>query len=53
MQQSADENRDPVLGQRVWSCISHRSHTSIAKYAQYQASSFQDSLKVCIVVSLR
>ncbi|KAE8738872.1 hypothetical protein FOCC_FOCC015635 [Frankliniella occidentalis] len=45
MQQSPDENRDPVLGQRVWSCISHRSHTSIAKYAQYQASSFQDSLK--------
>ena len=45
MQQAPDENRDPVLGQRVWSCISHRSHTSIAKYAQYQASSFQDSLK--------
>ncbi|KAK3930207.1 Lysine-specific demethylase 6A [Frankliniella fusca] len=45
MQQSPDENRDPNHGQRVWSCISHRSHTSIAKYAQYQASSFRDSLK--------
>lgn len=45
MQQAPDENRDPSLGTRVWSCISHRSHTSIAKYAQYQASSFQDSLK--------
>ena len=26
--------------------LSHRSYTTIAKYAQYQANSFQESLKV-------
>ncbi|KAJ9586874.1 hypothetical protein L9F63_019556, partial [Diploptera punctata] len=45
MQQASDENFDPQLGRKGWSCISHRSHTTIAKYAQYQASSFQESLK--------
>lgn len=45
--QSADENWDQSHAKRIWGCISHRSHTTIAKYAQYQASSFQDSLKVC------
>ncbi|CAB0012703.1 unnamed protein product [Nesidiocoris tenuis] len=45
VQQMPDENWDPQLGGRGWSCISHRSHTTIAKYAQYQASSFQDGLK--------
>lgn len=45
--QSPDENWDSQQSKRVWACISHRSHTTIAKYAQYQASSFQDSLKVC------
>lgn len=44
--QSPDENWDISQAKRVWACISHRSHTTIAKYAQYQASSFQDSLKV-------
>lgn len=44
--QSPDENWDTSQAKRVWACISHRSHTTIAKYAQYQASSFQDSLKV-------
>ncbi|XP_067620832.1 lysine-specific demethylase 6A isoform X2 [Eurosta solidaginis] len=43
--QSPDENWDASQAKRVWACISHRSHTTIAKYAQYQASSFQDSLK--------
>ncbi|XP_041451983.1 lysine-specific demethylase 6A isoform X2 [Drosophila obscura] len=43
--QSPDENWDVSQAKRVWACISHRSHTTIAKYAQYQASSFQDSLK--------
>ncbi|XP_063702646.1 histone demethylase UTY isoform X2 [Culicoides brevitarsis] len=43
--QSADENWDQSHAKRIWGCISHRSHTTIAKYAQYQASSFQDSLK--------
>lgn len=45
MQQTSDENWDPVMSRKVWGCISHRSHTTIAKYAQYQASSFQESLK--------
>ncbi|XP_023289806.1 lysine-specific demethylase 6A isoform X2 [Orussus abietinus] len=45
IQQTSDENWDPVMGRKVWGCISHRSHTTIAKYAQYQASSFQESLK--------
>lgn len=44
--QSPDENWDNTQGKRVWACISHRSHTTIAKYANYQASSFQESLKV-------
>ncbi|CAH0562123.1 unnamed protein product [Brassicogethes aeneus] len=45
MQQPSDENWDPQTGKKVWACISHRSHTTIARYAQYQASSFKDSLK--------
>ncbi|XP_030383410.1 lysine-specific demethylase 6A isoform X2 [Scaptodrosophila lebanonensis] len=43
--QSPDENWDISQAKKVWACISHRSHTTIAKYAQYQASSFQESLK--------
>ncbi|KAL3847276.1 hypothetical protein ACJMK2_018196, partial [Sinanodonta woodiana] len=43
-QQAPDENRDQ-FGNMVWRCESSRSHTSIARYAQYQASSFQESLK--------
>lgn len=46
IQQPSDENWDPQSGRKVWACISHRSHTTIARYAQYQASSFKDSLKV-------
>ncbi|CAL8119045.1 unnamed protein product [Orchesella dallaii] len=42
--QSADENHD-TTGKKVWGCYSHRSQTTIAKYASYQASSFQDSVK--------
>ncbi|KAM6140764.1 LOW QUALITY PROTEIN: lysine-specific demethylase 6A [Pterocles gutturalis] len=38
--QPADENWDPT-GTKIWRCESSRSHTTIAKYAQYQASSFQ------------
>ncbi|XP_067669128.1 lysine-specific demethylase 6A-like isoform X2 [Haliotis asinina] len=43
-QQAPDENRDS-WGNKVWHCDSSRSHTTVAKYAQYQASSFQESLK--------
>lgn len=46
LNQSADENWDPQRKEKGWGCVSSRSHTTIAKYAQYQASSFQESLKV-------
>lgn len=46
-QQAPDENRDQ-FGNMVWYCESSRSHTSVAKYAQYQAASFQESVKVCL-----
>ncbi|XP_060537446.1 histone demethylase UTY isoform X2 [Cylas formicarius] len=45
IQQPSDENWDPQSGKKVWACISHRSHTTIARYAQYQASSFKESLR--------
>uniref|UniRef100_A0A7J8EKR5 [histone H3]-trimethyl-L-lysine(27) demethylase n=1 Tax=Rousettus aegyptiacus TaxID=9407 RepID=A0A7J8EKR5_ROUAE len=43
--QPADENWDPTGMKKIWHCESNRSHTTIAKYAQYQASSFQESLR--------
>uniref|UniRef100_A0A667XJJ9 Lysine-specific demethylase 6B n=1 Tax=Myripristis murdjan TaxID=586833 RepID=A0A667XJJ9_9TELE len=46
VQQPADENWDPSGTGQIWPCESSRSHTTIAKYAQYQASSFQESLQV-------
>ncbi|KAJ8684168.1 hypothetical protein QAD02_019960 [Eretmocerus hayati] len=45
LQQTSDENWDPLLQRKGWSCVSHRGHTTIAKYASYQASSFQESLR--------
>ncbi|KAK2703970.1 hypothetical protein QYM36_017691 [Artemia franciscana] len=45
LQQCVDENFDPQLGRKGWGCVSHRSSTTVAKYASYQASSFQESLK--------
>ncbi|XP_030009787.1 uncharacterized protein LOC115432867 isoform X2 [Sphaeramia orbicularis] len=47
VQQPADENWDPSGSSQTWPCESSRSHTTIAKYAQYQASSFQESLQMC------
>uniref|UniRef100_A0A3Q1EZ76 Lysine-specific demethylase 6B n=1 Tax=Acanthochromis polyacanthus TaxID=80966 RepID=A0A3Q1EZ76_9TELE len=47
VQQPADENWDPSGTGQTWPCESSRSHTTIAKYAQYQASSFQESLQNC------
>lgn len=44
--QSSDDNWDVKQNRRGWACISHRSHTTIAKYAQYQASSFHESIRV-------
>eukprot|EP00066_Takifugu_rubripes_P020496 XP_011609762.1 PREDICTED: lysine-specific demethylase 6B-like isoform X1 [Takifugu rubripes] len=45
VQQPADENWDHSGSRQTWPCESSRSHTTIAKYAQYQASSFQESLQ--------
>ncbi|XP_028278039.1 uncharacterized protein LOC114446584 [Parambassis ranga] len=45
VQQPADENWDLSGSSQTWPCESSRSHTTIAKYAQYQASSFQESLQ--------
>lgn len=42
--QPSDENWHPTKKQMVWYCESHRSHSTIAKYAKYQASTFQESL---------
>ncbi|XP_031584100.2 lysine-specific demethylase 6A isoform X1 [Oreochromis aureus] len=43
--QPTDENWDPSGTRKMWRCESSRSHTTIIKYAQYQASSFQESLR--------
>ncbi|XP_048349626.1 lysine-specific demethylase 6A isoform X9 [Sphaerodactylus townsendi] len=43
--QPSDENWDPTGTKKIWRCESSKSQTTIAKYAQYQASSFQESLK--------
>ncbi|KAG8450485.1 hypothetical protein GDO86_002950 [Hymenochirus boettgeri] len=43
--QPADENWDPTGTKKIWRCESTCSHTTIAKYAQYQAASFQESLR--------
>ncbi|XP_074070238.1 lysine-specific demethylase 6A isoform X5 [Macrotis lagotis] len=45
LMQPSDENWDPTGTKKIWRCESNRSHTTIAKYAQYQASSFQESLR--------
>lgn len=45
LSQPSDENIDEDLGRHVWPCKSTRSHTTIAKYAHYQALSFNESLK--------
>ncbi|XP_012693022.1 LOW QUALITY PROTEIN: lysine-specific demethylase 6A [Clupea harengus] len=45
LSQPTDENWDPTGTRKMWRCESSRSHTTIAKYAQYQASSFQESLR--------
>ncbi|XP_051986357.1 lysine (K)-specific demethylase 6A, like isoform X2 [Xyrauchen texanus] len=43
--QPADENWDASGTRKQWRCESSRSYTTIAKYAQYQAASFQESLR--------
>ncbi|CAG5124535.1 unnamed protein product, partial [Candidula unifasciata] len=43
-QQAPDENVDST-GKCLWYCDSTKGVTTVTKYAQYQASSFQESLK--------
>lgn len=43
--QPSDENWHPQKAKMVWFCESHRSYSTIAKYAKYQASTFQESLR--------
>ncbi|XP_051914660.1 lysine-specific demethylase 6A-like isoform X2 [Hippocampus zosterae] len=45
LSQPADENWDVTGTKKMWRCESARAHTTIAKYAQYQAASFQESLR--------
>ncbi|CAL1598149.1 unnamed protein product [Knipowitschia caucasica] len=45
LSQPADENWDQSGTKKLWKCESGRGHTTIAKYAQYQAASFQESLR--------
>ncbi|VEL34546.1 unnamed protein product [Protopolystoma xenopodis] len=42
--QAPDENSDPK-GRSRWFCESPRTHTTIAKYASYQAASFMEALR--------
>lgn len=48
LSQPADENWDATGSKKMWRCESARAHTTIAKYAQYQAASFQESLRVSV-----
>jgi len=40
MEQSSDENWDPTFQEQVWYCTSTRSHTTVAKYAEYHTQTF-------------
>ena len=43
MEQTANENWDPTMSKQVWYCTSSRSHTTIAKYAEYQAQNYYEA----------
>lgn len=48
LKQPADQNIDENSGENVWAYYSHRTHSTIAKYAAYQAQSFTDYIiRVC------
>lgn len=51
--QPADENWDATGTKKQWRCESTQSLTTIAKYAQYQAASFQESLRVRQIATSR
>ncbi len=44
MEQTANENWDPPMTKQVWYCSSSRSHTTISKYAEYQASGYKEAV---------
>ncbi|KAJ6650097.1 Lysine-specific demethylase 6A, partial [Pseudolycoriella hygida] len=43
--QGPDENWDASQGKQVWKCTSQRTRSTIIRYANYQSSSYQDSVK--------
>ena len=49
VEQSADENWDANFEKRVWYCTSSRSHTTISKYAEYQAAGLEDAYQEALV----
>ncbi len=45
MEQTSDENWSPNMEEPVWYCTSSRAHTTIAKYAEYQAESIKEYIE--------
>lgn len=45
MEQTSDENWSPNMEADVWYCTSSRSHTTIAKYAEYQSEGIRDYIE--------
>ena len=52
MEQTSDENWAPNMEKPVWYCTSSRAHTSIAKYAEYQAETIRDHFQQTVIVIL-
>ncbi|KAG9508490.1 Lysine-specific demethylase 6A, partial [Fragariocoptes setiger] len=48
--QPSDENWDSDKSKLIWHCESERSHTTISRYANYQASSFEESIQGGVVL---
>ena len=46
---NSSENFDSY-GRKCWTCESHRSYTTIKSYAHYQATSFQQALRVILLL---
>ena len=49
MEQTSDENWAPNMEKPVWYCTSSRAHTSIAKYAEYQAETIRDHFQQTVI----
>ena len=52
MEQTSDENWAPNMEKPVWYCTSSRAHTSIAKYAEYQAETIRDHFQQTVNFSV-